>query len=161
MNQFFYFPLLGEASGLFFGVDQLSLDADVKNATAPLDQLHLDPVIPAPNRVRQTGGLGTIVSLASITYRYFHIRPPCRTRSHPNRFFFPFGVEEDNLKGRDVTDASSGSSPHREEGQNRRNHCVAAIVTFAITFSRKYPALSLALPLAHKWMKPISRAGSS
>jgi len=64
--------VLGEAAGLELAEDQLAVDADVEDAAAALDQLGLDAEL-ALDCVRQTGGLGKVVSLAAVLDRHFHV----------------------------------------------------------------------------------------
>ncbi len=54
-----------KAAGLLLAVDQLAINFDVENAATALDHLDCDAEL-ILDRVRQTGGLGRVVSLYTI-----------------------------------------------------------------------------------------------
>jgi len=64
-----------EASGLFFGKDQLAVCADFKDAAAGLDQFFLDGQLPLDS-FDQTSRFGQVVSLSAVFDFHFHPFPP-------------------------------------------------------------------------------------
>ena len=54
-----------------FGIDQISVDNDVKDSAAPFDQIRFN-TRRITNRVRQTGGLRGVVSLHAVGNADFH-----------------------------------------------------------------------------------------
>ena len=65
---------LGKSPRLLLGVDLSSVDEDVKDPTAALDELRFEPPL-LPNRSRQTGGLGKKVSSRAVGDRNPHPGP--------------------------------------------------------------------------------------
>ncbi len=66
-----------EAAGLFLAVDQLAVDLDVKDSPAAFDEFNVDVEF-GLNRIRQTGGLGRVVSLYAILNGNVHVGPLIR-----------------------------------------------------------------------------------
>jgi hypothetical protein len=54
-----------------FGINQVPIHDDVKDSAAALDQLRLDTRC-LLDRVRQTGGLGSVISLHTVRYGNVH-----------------------------------------------------------------------------------------
>lgn len=67
-----YFLVLGEPAGFLLAVDQLAVDLDIEDAAAAFDQLAGDAEL-ALDRIRQTGGLGLVVSLHAEFNRNAHL----------------------------------------------------------------------------------------
>ncbi len=65
----------GKATGLMFRVNQPTINNDIKDATASLDQFGDHPRL-SLNGVRQTGGLRGVVSLHAICDRNLHDGAP-------------------------------------------------------------------------------------
>ena len=63
-----------ESACFFLAVDQLAVDFDVEDSPAALDEFGVDVEL-GLNRVRQTGGLGRIVSLYAILNGNVHVGP--------------------------------------------------------------------------------------
>lgn len=63
--------VVGKLAGLFLAVDQLTIDLDLENTAASLDQLaiHVKFILES---VRQTDGFGGIVSLYAVFDRNVH-----------------------------------------------------------------------------------------
>ncbi len=66
-----------ESAGFLLAVDQLTVDFDVEDAPAALDELGVDVEF-GLNRIRQTGGLRCIVSLYAIFNGNVHVGPLIR-----------------------------------------------------------------------------------
>ncbi len=62
-------------AGLVLGVHRIAVGNDVENAAAARDQRHLGAQL-ALEFVRQTGGLGLVVSFRAVVYLDFHAPPP-------------------------------------------------------------------------------------
>lgn len=60
-----------EPARLVLGIDQLPIHGDIEDAAAALDQLRLDSRS-LLDRVRQTGGVGEVVSLHAVCDRDVH-----------------------------------------------------------------------------------------
>jgi len=63
-----------ESAGFLLAVDQLTVDFDVEDAPAAFDEFGSDAELRL-DRVRQTGGLGRVVSLYAILNRNVHVGP--------------------------------------------------------------------------------------
>ena len=70
------FPMLRKAAGLLLTVDQLAIDFDVENAATALDHFDRNAELTL-DRVRQTGGLGRVVSLYAILDGNVHCSSFC------------------------------------------------------------------------------------
>ncbi len=55
-----------------FRVDEIPVERDLKRATARIDELHFDVVVPCFQGIRQTDGLGTVVSDDAVFDRDVH-----------------------------------------------------------------------------------------
>ncbi len=66
-----HFLVLWKPAGFLLAVDQLAVDFDIEDAAAALDQLALDAEF-ALDRIRQTGGLGLVISLHAVFNRNVH-----------------------------------------------------------------------------------------
>ena len=67
--------MLGEAAGLVLAEDQVAVEADIEDPAGALDQFGFYPVF-ALDCLRQTGGLGQVVSLLTVLDRNVHRSPP-------------------------------------------------------------------------------------
>ncbi len=66
-----HFLVLWKPAGFLLAVDQLAVDLDIEDAAAALDQLAFDAEL-ALDRIRQTGGLGLVVSFHAVLNRNVH-----------------------------------------------------------------------------------------
>jgi hypothetical protein len=64
--------MLGESAGPVLAPDFGAVHVDVKHAAGPLDQLGVD-VECFLDGLRQTGGLGAVVSLYTVLDTHFHL----------------------------------------------------------------------------------------
>ena len=71
------FRVFGESAGFLLAVDQLAVDFDVEDSPAALDEFDGDVEF-GLDRVRQTGGLGRVVSLYAIFNGNVHVGPLIR-----------------------------------------------------------------------------------
>ena len=70
-----YFRVLWKPAGFLLAVDQLAVDLDIEDAPGALDQLAGDAEL-ALDRIRQTGGLGLVISLHAVFNRNVHLDLP-------------------------------------------------------------------------------------
>ncbi len=68
------FRMFRESAGFLLAVDQLTVDFDVEDSPAAFDEFGLNAELRL-DRVRQTGGLGRVVSLYAILNRNVHVGP--------------------------------------------------------------------------------------
>ena len=66
-----------KSAGFLLAVDQLAVDFDVEDAPAALDELGVDAEF-GLNGVRQTGGLGSVVSFHAVLDGNVHVYPLVR-----------------------------------------------------------------------------------
>lgn len=77
------FKRLWEAAGLVFAVNEAPVTLDVEHAATTLHKNGFNPDL-ILNQLRQTGGLGVVVSLGAIGDAYRHVRLlPYRRFSRP------------------------------------------------------------------------------
>ncbi len=66
-----------KSAGFFLAVDQLAIDFDVEDSPAAFDEFDLNAEL-SLDRVRQTGGLGRVVSLYAVFNGNVHGGPLIR-----------------------------------------------------------------------------------
>ncbi len=67
-----------ESAGFCLAVDQLAIDFDVEDSSAPLDEFGADAEL-GLNGVRQTGGLGSVISFHAVFDGNVHVDPLFRS----------------------------------------------------------------------------------
>ncbi len=72
-----HFRMFRESAGFLLAIDQLAIDFDVEDAPAALDEFGVDVEL-GLDRIRQTGGLGRVVSLYAIFNGNVHVGPLIR-----------------------------------------------------------------------------------
>ncbi len=69
--------MVRKLAGFLLAVDQISVDFDVEDSPAALDEFDVDPEF-GLNGIRQTGGSRRVVSLYAILNRNVHVDPLTR-----------------------------------------------------------------------------------
>ena len=99
-----HFGVLGESACIFLTVDELAVHLDVKDSAAARD--HLDPNLElALDGVRQTDGLGLVVSLHAVFDGNVHVGSSLAEDDYTS--VFPILLQRDAALGRTTTISSA------------------------------------------------------
>lgn len=99
-----HFGVLGESAGLFLTVDELAVHLDVKDSAAAGDHLDLNLEL-ALDGIRQTDGLGLVVSLHAVFDRNVHVGSSLAEDDYTS--VFSILLQRDAALGRTTTISSA------------------------------------------------------